>query len=93
MTQPQGRVFVYRGRVPLWLVLAVLAPLGVVFLTSLVLAVAILAAAAALAALVLPFFGRRRSSEHLGAQPSSTIELDPSQYHRISDERRATRDE
>jgi hypothetical protein len=78
MSESRPRVYVYRGAVPLWLVLAVLAPLGLVFLTSLVLAVAVVGAGAALAALVLPRLWHRR-----GADPSNTIELDQSQFHRI----------
>lgn len=83
MTQPRARVFVYRSPVPLWLVLAITVPLGLVFLTSLLLAVAIIGAAGALAALVVPLFWRRRPPQHLRSDTSSTIELDPSQYHRI----------
>jgi membrane protein implicated in regulation of membrane protease activity len=75
---PEPRIRVYHGSLPLWLALAVLAPLGLVFLTSLVLAGAIVAAAAGLAALVLPRLWGRRSRE-----PSDVIELDTSQYHRI----------
>jgi hypothetical protein len=93
MTPPRPRLFVYRGPVPLWLVLAVLAPLSAVFLTSLVLAVAVIGVAATLAALVLPIFWKPRSSEPLGTKPANTIELDPSQYHQISNKRRATSDE
>ena len=44
MNDRRPRTYVYRGNVPLWLVLAVVAPLGLVFLTSLILAVAIVAA-------------------------------------------------
>jgi hypothetical protein len=76
-------LYVYRGPVPLWLVLAVVAPLGLVFLTSLVLAVAIVGIGAALATLVLPLFWKRAAVDPPGAEASRTIELDPSQYHRV----------
>jgi len=78
MNESRPRVYVYRGAVPLWLVLAVLAPLSLVFLTSLVLAAAIVGVGAALAALVLPRLWRRP-----GPDQSNTIELDQSQYRRI----------
>jgi hypothetical protein len=80
MNQPRTHRYVYRGALPLWLVLAAVAPLGAVFLTSLVLAVALVGAGAALAALVLPLFWKRPAA---GPDASNTIELDPSQYHRI----------
>lgn len=78
-------VYVYRGPVPLWLVLAVVAPLGLVFLTSLVLAVAIVGIGAALAALVLPLFWKPPAVDRRrrGADASNTIELDPSQYRHV----------
>jgi hypothetical protein len=79
MTEHRPRTYVYRGTVPLWLVLAVLAPLGLVFLTSLILAVAVIGAAAALAAFVLPLIWKRPA----GPQSPNTIELDASQYRRI----------
>ena len=83
-------VYVYRGTVPLWLVLAVVAPLGLVFLTSLVLAVALVAIGAALAGLVLPRFWKRPEVDQPAAD-AKTIELDPSQYRHI--ESRQPRDE
>jgi hypothetical protein len=79
MTEHRPHASVYRGSVPLWLVLAVVAPLGLVFLTSLILAVAAVGAAAALAAFVLPLVWKRPT----GPQSPNTIELDPSQFHRI----------
>ena len=79
MTEQRPRVFVYRGTVPLWLVLAIAAPLGLVFLTSLILAAAIVAGVAALAALILPRFWRHS----VDGASRDTIELDPSQYRRI----------
>jgi hypothetical protein len=66
-------VRVYRGPFPLWLLLLV-APLGLVFLASLAIALMI---AGAGVALVLPLFLRRRSKS---ADPD-LIELDPSDYH------------
>jgi len=78
MSAPRGHVHVYRGQVPFWLVLAVVAPLGLVFLTSLVLAVALAGAAAALVTLFLPRMGKRAAPD-----APNTIDLDPSQYHRI----------
>ena len=77
MTDRRPRTYVYGGPVPLWLLLFI-APLGLLFLTSLVLALALAAGAAAVAALVLPRWWRRPP---LG--DPRTIELDRSQYHRI----------
>jgi hypothetical protein len=87
MNEPRPRVYVYRGPVPLWLVLAVLAPLGLVFLTSLLLAFAVIAAGATLAALIVPRFWKRPAADRLHGD-ASTIDLDPSQYHRIESRRR-----
>ena len=84
MTDRRPRTYVYRGPVPLWLLLFI-APLGLLFLTSLVLALMVAAGAAAIAALILPRWWRRPP---LGS--ARTIELDKSQYHRI--ETRAPRD-
>ena len=88
---PRPSVTVYRGSVPLWLVLAVFAPLGLVFLTSLILAVAIVAVGATLAALVLPRFWKRPAVAQPAADAAKTIELDPSQYRHI--ESRPPRDD
>jgi hypothetical protein len=82
MSESRPRMVVYRGAVPLWLVLLLLAPLGLVFLTSLVLAIAVVGAGAALAALVLPRVWRRPHPE-----APNTIELDPSQYRHIDTRR------
>ncbi len=82
---------VYRGTIPLWLVLAVVAPLGLVFLTSLVLAVAIIGIGATLAALLLPLFWKRPAVDKRAPDAANTIELDPSQYRHI--ESRPPRDE
>jgi hypothetical protein len=79
MKDSPPRVFVYRGAVPLWLVLMV-APLGLVFLTSLLLAIAVAGTAAAVAALVLPRWWQRRAAP---AADRRTIELDQSQYRHI----------
>jgi len=83
MTEKRSHAFVYRGKVPLWMVLAVLAPLGLVFLTSLLLAIALFGAAAALASFVLPIVWKRPA----GPESRNTIELDPSQYRRIPERR------
>ena len=91
MSERRSRVYVYRGTLPLWLVLALVAPLGLLFLTSLVLAVAIAGSGAALAALVLPRFWRR-PVDRRGADAGDTIELDPSQYRRV-ESRPGRRDE
>lgn len=81
MIARRPRRVVYRGLVPLWL-LILIAPLGVLFLTSLVLAIAIAGAGAAIAAFVLPRWWRRRvPPDH------RTIELDASQYHRLEGRR------
>ena len=91
MTQPRGRIVMRRLPVPLWLVLAVLAPLSLVFLTSLVLAVVIIAGAAALMSLVLPLFSPRRPFDRLRSESQNTIELDPADYRRIDSRRRDER--
>lgn len=83
MSDPQPRVFVYRGSLPLWLAAAVALPLGALFLTSLVLAAAIAVAGVGVAALLLP--KRRRPPS------DGSIELDPSQYRHI--EQRRPRDD
>lgn len=87
MNDKRSGVYVYRGNVPLWLVLAVVAPLGLVFLTSLILAVAIVAAGGALVAFFLPSFLKRS----VGQESSKTIELDATQYRHI--ESRPPRDD
>ena len=53
----QSQTRVHRGTVPLWLAAAILAPLGLLFLVSLALALA----GGALVMLVLPFFWRLRA--------------------------------
>ena len=78
MTQPRMRAYASPARVPLWLVLAVVAPLGLVFLTSLLVALAV-ASLVALAAGAWPTLWKRPRAE----RADTTIELDPSQYHRI----------
>jgi hypothetical protein len=78
MTERRTRTFTYRGVAPLWLLLAIVAPVGLVFLTSLLLALALAGVGAMLAAAALPAFRRRARPE-----TSNTIELDASQYHRI----------
>jgi hypothetical protein len=78
MTERRTHTYAYRGAAPLWLLLAVVAPIGLVFLTSLLLALALAGVGAMLAAAALPAFRKRPRPE-----PSKTIELDASQYHRI----------
>jgi hypothetical protein len=79
MSAPHTQVRVYRGTVPLWLVLAAALPLGALFLVSLVLAGAIAITALGLAAVLLPRLWRRPSER----STNGAIELDPSQYHRV----------
>lgn len=79
MNDQRPRMYVYRGSLPLWLVLAVFLPLGVVFVTSLILAVVIAGIGTALAAFVLPLFWKRFA----GHDTAKTIDLDPSQFRRI----------
>jgi hypothetical protein len=86
MNERRARTYTYRGVAPLWLLLAIVAPVGLVFLTSLLLALALAGVGAMLAAVALPAFRKRPRPE-----ASNTIELDPSQYHRIAP--RSPRDE
>jgi hypothetical protein len=81
MTDRRPPGIVYRGTVPLWLLLFI-APLGLVFLTSLLLALALAGTVAAVAALVLPRWWRRWP-----VHDGRTIELDASQYHHVEDRR------
>ena len=78
MTGRRTRASTHRGVTPLWLLLALVAPIGLVVFTSLILALALAGVAAMLAGVALPAF-RRRSR----ADSGHTIELDASQYHRI----------
>jgi hypothetical protein len=77
MSTPRPRVYVYRRTLPLWLVVAMIAPLGLVFLTSLLVALGI-AAIVALAAGAIPFL-RRPAHPRDG----DTIELAASEYRRL----------
>ncbi len=86
MTYRRQPTFVYAGKLPVWLLL-IIAPLGLVFLTSVLLALALVGTAAAVAALVLPRWWRRPT-----VNDGRTIELDASQYHRIETRRRGDRD-
>jgi hypothetical protein len=81
MSAPRTQVRVYRGTLPLWLVLAAALPLGALFLVSLVLAGAIAITALGLAAVLLPRLWRQPREPVDGA--NGAIELDPSQYHRV----------
>jgi hypothetical protein len=77
------RTLVWRGALPLWLVLLAGLPLLAVFFLSLAVAGLFLVGGALLASLVLPRLGgRRRPSADDG-----TIELDPSQFRRLPDRR------
>jgi hypothetical protein len=77
MSTPRPRVYVYQRRLPLWLVVAMIAPLGLVFLTSLLVALG-LAAIVALIAGTIPFLRRP-----MHPRDGETIELAPSQYRRL----------
>jgi Flp pilus assembly protein TadB len=68
-----SNVHVYRGSFPLWLLLLA-APLGMVLLASLTLALVIGCAAVAL---ILPLFLKRPRKR----RDPDLIELDPSDYH------------
>lgn len=82
MSQP--RTVVWRGALPLWLLLIAGLPLMGLFLFSLVIAGAVVVGGALLASLVLPrLAGRRRQPR----RDDGTIELDPSQYRRLPDSR------
>ena len=85
MSAPRGQVHVYRGTLPVWLVLLVALPLGAVLLTSLLMAGLIAVAGAGIAALLLPRLWRRPSG---GGGDDGAIELDASQYRRLDDRRR-----
>jgi hypothetical protein len=71
--RPATNVHLYRGTLPLWLLLLV-APLGFVFLASIAIALVLAGAAAAF---VLPLLWKRQARR---ADPD-LIELDPSDYH------------
>ena len=77
------RTFVWRGVLPLWLVLLAGLPLLAVFFLSLAVAGALLVGGALLASLVLPLLGHRRRP----TTDDGTIELDPSQFRRLPDSR------
>lgn len=81
MSQP--RVFVWRGALPLWVLLIAGLPLAAMFLFSLAIAGAVVIGGALIASLLLPLFGVRRRPR----PDDRTIELDPSQYHRLPDSR------
>ncbi len=85
MSQP--RMFVWRGALPLWLLLLAGLPLVALFVFSLAIAGAVVVGGALIASLVLPLLsGRRRPRGDDG-----TIELDPSDYRRLPDSRRDQR--
>lgn len=78
------RVFVWRGALPLWLLLVAGLPLAAVFLFSLAIAGAVVFGGALLASLLLPRLGGRRAPR----RGDGTIELDPSQFRRLPESRR-----
>jgi len=77
------RTFVWRGTLPLWLLLLAGLPLLAVFFVSLAVAGAVLVGGALLASLVLPLLGGRRRPP----ADDGTIELDSSQFRRLPDSR------
>ena len=78
--KPNGpRIFAYRGTVPPWLALLMVAPLLFVFLSF----AAVLVTGGALGALVLPLFLRRGSGAR---RDTHEIELDRDQYRRVDSE-------
>ena len=81
------RLHVYRGSLPFWLGLLMLAPLALLFFVSLLIAGAVLAIGGLLGMLVLPLFSKHRNR---GRADRTSIELDPSEYRHIEspDERR-----
>ena len=81
MSQP--RVFVWRGALPLWLLLIAGLPLVAMFLFSLAIAGALVIGGALLASLLLPRLGSRRRPR----TNDGTIELDPSQFRRLPESR------
>jgi hypothetical protein len=82
MSRP--RVFVWRGALPLWLLLIAAVPLLATFLFSLAIAGAVVLGGALLASLLLPRLAGRRAPRH----DDGTIELDPSQFRRLPESRR-----
>jgi hypothetical protein len=89
-----GRNFhtsVKQFRIPLWLVLLAVIPLGMVFFVSLLMAAGIAVLGAGVLMFVAPLFrGARRPASPLGSESSSgevsqrgDIVLDPADYERI----------
>jgi hypothetical protein len=79
----RSRTVVWRGALPLWLVLVAGLPLAALFLFSLAIAGAFVIGGALLASLFLPRLGNRRRPR----ADDGTIELDASQYRRLPDSR------
>jgi hypothetical protein len=73
--RPGMTLRVYRGTFPVWL-LVLLAPLALVFLASLTIALVLGGAAAAL---LLPLLWKRSAT----SRDPDLIELDPSDYHAV----------
>ena len=82
MSQP--RVFVWRGALPLWLLLIAGLPLLAAFLFSLAIAGVLVIGGGLLASLLLPRLTGRRPPP----RDDGTIELDPSQFRRLPESRR-----
>lgn len=82
MSRP--RVFVWRGALPLWLLLIAGLPLLAMFLFSLAIAAAVVAGGALLASLFLPRLAGRRAPR----RADGSIELDPTQFRRLPESRR-----
>lgn len=81
MSRP--RVFVWRGALPLWLLLIAGLPLLAMFVFSLAIAAAVVAGGALLASLFLPRLGSRRRPR----RDDGTIELDATQFRRLPESR------
>jgi hypothetical protein len=79
----QSRTFVWRGALPLWLLLLAGLPLIGLFVFSLAIAGAVVVGGALIASLILPRLGGRRQPR----RDDGTIELDPSQFRRLPDSR------
>lgn len=82
MSRP--RVFVWRGALPLWVLLIAGLPLLAMFLVSLAIAAAVVAGGALLASLFLPRLAVRRAPR----RTDGSIELDPTQFRRVPESRR-----
>jgi hypothetical protein len=77
--RPSPQIRVFRGSLPLWAVALLAFPIGLALLASL----AVAGFCAAIAAVVLPLFLRRRPR-----RDADCIELDPADYDTIDGPRR-----